>query len=103
VTPLDHAHQHEDSHPGHTVIGDDRGFVCMDCVWTSSGEDKRLGVVNQCRATKMVGPHEWICLNPAHDSPPKPGHGQRSEQWAVGYSPRSLRHHFVRRYPFGDH
>lgn len=98
MTPLQSAMQHEAVNPSHIVTGDGLAFVCLSCVWTSSGEDKRVLRPGLCRVTTFLGGKEFICIKAVHDD------GKKHDQFdSNGRPARWRRHTMVRRYPFGEH
>lgn len=97
---LTRANEHESTKPGHTTVGDESGFLytCLDCGWDSTMHPAVTPKMDQCRVTTMVGHVEFICIHRVHDD------GKKQDQWARSGQPaRWRRHHFVRRYPHGDH
>lgn len=65
--------------------------------------ERSLEKPDYCGVTRIIEGREWICVRSVHDDPPRPRHGQRSQQPQNGYYPRSERHYFRRRYPHSDH
>ena len=101
MTPRQRAIEHEHDNPRHITVGDDLGgYYCLQCPWHPDGDVEKVlsRMADPCRVTTMVGPHEFICVLPAHDD------GKKADQFdRHGRPARWRRHHFKRRYPYGDH
>lgn len=66
-------------------------------------EDHRLEKPELCRATTMLGPHEFICIRKVHAPEVKPGDKVRAAFDVRGKPANWAKHHYVRRYPIGNH
>ena len=83
--------RHEDENPGHITTGEGDHYYCLGCVWTTDDLDAALARKTEpCRATTMVGPHEFICVLDAHGD-------ERTDQFDSRGMPARWRRHFFKR------